>query len=60
MTVLEVVRQYGLADYSKAYYSANGNRCDTRYPLDKLTGMLVKSISINFPTKEVKITLMYG
>ena len=57
MTVYEVVKKYGLEDYSKHYKTVIGNSCDCRFPLDELAKMSVKSISINFPTQEATITL---
>ena len=57
MTVIEVVRHYGLGDYAKAYNNQYGNFCNL-INLDKLAKMEVKGISINFPTKQVTITVI--
>ena len=57
MTVIEVVRKYGLEDFSKHYRNQYGNSCDTM-DIMKLKDMEVKGISINFPTNEVTITII--
>ena len=57
MTVLEVVKKYGLEDYKKSYKNLLGNDRNL-LPLAQLADMEVKSISINFPTNEVTITVV--
>lgn len=57
MTVIEVIRKYGLEDFSKSYLNQSGNSRNL-IPLDKLTQMEVKGININFPTNEVTITII--
>ena len=57
MTVIEVIRKYGLEEFTKTYNNPYGNFCNLK-PLDKLTDMKVKAISINFPTKECTITII--
>lgn len=57
MTVIEAIRRYELEDFEKTYNNQYGNFCNL-IPLDKLPQMEVKGISINFPTKQVKITVI--
>ena len=57
MTVIEVVKKYGLEDFSKTYRNQYGNSCNLMN-LDKLKSIKVKGISINFPTQEVTITII--
>lgn len=57
MTVIEVVRNYGLENFEKTYKNQYGNSRNL-IPLDKLPTLEVKGISINFPTKEVTITVI--
>ena len=57
MTVIEVVKKYGLEDFSKEYNNQYGNFCNL-IPLNKLMYMEVKAISINFPTNQVTITVI--
>lgn len=56
MTVIEIIKKYELEDYSKTYKNAYGVTRNF-VPLDKLAATEVKDISINFPEKEVVITL---
>ena len=58
MTVLELVEKYGLQDYAKTYESVYGNTVDTKYPLEQLTKMQVKDVSINFMVKKATITIL--
>lgn len=57
MKVLEMVRKFGLADYTKQYYDGIGRRCDTKYPLPELAEMVVKSVDIDFVNKIAVIYL---
>ena len=57
MTVLEVVRKYGLGDFTKTYHNQYGNQCNLMN-LDKLMHMEVKGVNINFPTQEATITII--
>lgn len=57
MKVIEVIRKYSLEDFRKTYRNQYGNSCDLMN-LEKLTKMEVKSVSINFPTQEVTITII--
>lgn len=57
MTVLETIRKYGLEDFRKSYKNACGKARNCSYPLDRLCGMRVEGIQINFSTKEACITL---
>jgi hypothetical protein len=57
MTVLELVKNYGLGDFDKHYKNQYGNSCDLMN-IFKLKDMEVKGISINFPTKEATITVI--
>ena len=57
MTVIEIIRKYGLQDFDKSYKNQYGNDCNF-IPLDYLPTMEVKSISINFPTNTVQITVI--
>lgn len=57
MTVLEVVKKYGLEDFTKHYDDVYGCRCNL-LNLDDLKTRRVKAIRINFPTKEATITIL--
>lgn len=57
MTVIEVIRKYGLEDFKKTYRNQYGNSCNLM-KLDKLAQMEVKGVGINFPTQEVTITII--
>ena len=57
MTVIEVIRNYGLRKFEKTYKNQYGNSCNL-IDLYELAQMEVKGISINFPTKEVTITVI--
>lgn len=57
MTVIEVIKKYGLEDFKKSYKNVFGEARDTFYNLKTLANIEVKGISINFPTSQVTITL---
>ena len=57
MTVIEVIRKYGIEDFEKTYKNQYGNSRNL-IPLDKLPKMECKGIHINFPTKEAEITVI--
>lgn len=58
MKVLELIREYDLGTYSKSYKNLNGMNCNVSIPIPELCEMEVKAVSINFPTKEVTITVV--
>lgn len=57
MTVIEVVKKYGLGDFNKHY---ENQWCQNRDLMNifKLAEMEVKSVSVNFPTQEATITII--
>lgn len=57
MKVIEVIRKYGLEDFKKDYKNTLGNSYNL-VNIDSLKEMEVKSININFPNKEVEITVI--
>ena len=60
MTVLQAIRKYNcgrLDGYNISYKNLFGESRNTHFKLEKLKNMPVKAITINFPTKEVEITL---
>lgn len=57
MTVIEVIKKFGLEDFSKYYKNANGTPRNVSFPLMELVDLEVKGIDVNFPTNEVTITL---
>lgn len=57
MTVLELVRTYGLEDFSKHYKNVLGISRDTAFIITELKDMKVKSVSIDFLAREANITL---
>lgn len=57
MTVIEIIKKYGLEDFEKEYHNQYGNLCNL-INLDDLKNMEVKSIAINFPTQSVTITVI--
>ena len=57
MKVIEVIRKYSLEDFKKDYKNTLGNSYNL-VNIDSLEDMEVKSININFPNKEVEITVI--
>lgn len=57
MTLIEVIKKYGLEDFAKFYHNQYGCSCNLKN-LDKLKHMEVKAVSINFPAKEATITIL--
>ena len=57
MKVSEVIRNHGLEDFTRTYRNQYGNLCHLIY-FDELANMEVKSVNINFPTKEATITVI--
>ena len=57
MTVIEIVKKYGLEDFAKDYNNQYGNFCNL-IPLKDLMKLEVKAININFPTNHVTITVI--
>lgn len=58
MTVIEIIKKYGLEDYDKHYKNVYGNSCDLEFSIEELAKKKVKAIDINFPTEEVAITIL--
>lgn len=58
MTVIEVIKQCHLEDFSKSYKSLYGTSLDLKYPLDTLAKMEVKDVYINFPQNTASIVLI--
>ena len=57
MKVVEVVRNYNLWNFDKHYKNQYGESRNL-IPLNKLTGMEVKSVYVNFPSNIVEITII--
>lgn len=57
MTVIEVVRKYGLEDFAKSYKNVYGNSVNLKN-LDELAQAEVKAVSVNLPTQEAEITIL--
>lgn len=57
MTVIEIIKKYGLEDFDKRYKNLLGESRDTAFPLDELKNMEVKGVKVDIPTMEAVIIL---
>ena len=57
MTVIELVRKYGLEDFAKSYKNVYGNAVNLKN-LDELARTEVKSVSVNLLANTAEITIL--
>lgn len=57
MKVIEVIKKYNLEEYNVEYYNQYGNFVSSLHKKNFMD-LTVKSISINFPTNQCKLTII--